>query len=126
MVESQLHEADDLHTRYSEPVDEWLAIENDELRQQLEDMELTLVIEHDIMLKAIRDKELADIRAEQIKREWKEKQHDINATLTCKMVVLTDIVKEYEKILSMYVERTSVKLGTNKLDTLLKDGGFKV
>lgn len=126
MAESVLHELNDLVPRNGEPIDDWLAIENDELRQQLEDMELTVAIEHDIMLTARKENEKAQVELAQYKRQWSDVQREENKRLTKKVLLLTSILSEYENLLDQYVHSTSVKLTNNRLNQLLQEGGFKV
>ena len=120
-----IHEIADMPV-WGEPTDPYIAQENDELRQQLEEMELEIFSakeQSNIYYGKMLD---ANKNLEWTRRQLAEKTSEENIQLTHKVCLMADIIQEYENLLAQYVGYTQVKLTTNRLNELKKRGGLSL
>jgi chromosome segregation ATPase len=100
----------------------YCAAEIDELRQQVEELEIDN--------ESIRSK-LHNYRAkfswaqgkyDSLKADFEEKVSEANDSLRSKTMIYLSLINEYEKIIDQYATSTGIKLITNTIDNLRKRG----
>lgn len=110
----------------TQPIDDWLSIENEYLKDEI-DQAVEKVKDAEARADdALAQKSEMFDRLQQGERKWQREVADENHTLTNKVVLMSRIMDEYQRLLDQYVSLTGTKLTTTALDELMKDGGFKV
>lgn len=103
---------------------EYLEMENNDLRQQVEEVELQNIWLQESADLANQERQVMSENLSRERATFKEEATKMNRQITEKCVSLSNLVDEYQKILDMYVAHTQVKLCTNKLEELRKQGGY--
>lgn len=121
---SQRMERERIESEYEKNRDPWAIEERDNLRQDVEELEIEV---DGLTTKVLHLKlELADTQRmhAKLKNEFEERIADANGELKDKAMIYLNLINEYEKILSMYAGHNGVELTTNELRHLRKQGGF--
>jgi len=105
-------------------IDDWLAIEVNDLRQQIEEVELQNIWLTESSEKAIAERKEMQATLSKERATFRDEASDMNKQITSKCVALSDLVDEYQLVLDQYVFHTHVKLNTQKLEELRKRGGY--
>ena len=106
------------------PVDDWLEIENNDLRQQVEEVDLQNEWLQEAADKAIEAKKKMTDTLSRERATFRDESTEKNHQITNKCVALSNLCDEYQLVLDKYVEHTGMKLTTTKLNQLKEKGGY--